>query len=99
MRSPIAVLALVLLALTATSPGIEALAGCLELCPEGTQDVGDCSPDACCSCCVHAGPLSASLPLRVPILDPTGSPPPTDSVPAPPARSSEIPHVPKPLLA
>ena len=95
MRSRVAVLALALLLLTVASPAIEAITGCLELCPDETPGQSRCSSDACCSCCVHAGPLFASLPVPAPTLDLVGSANPPDAPPAPIARSSDILHVPK----
>jgi hypothetical protein len=95
MRSPAAVLALALLMLTVASPGIEAIAGCLELCPDKTPGQDECSNDACCSCCVHSGPLFASLPLPAPTLELAGFATPPDEPTAPPDRSSDILHVPK----
>jgi hypothetical protein len=95
MRSLVTILALALLLLTVASPAIEALAGCLEFCPDETPGQGQCSNDDCCSCCVHAGPLFASLPLPVPTLELTGSAVQPDAPPAPPACSSDILHVPK----
>jgi hypothetical protein len=98
MRS-IAVLALALLTLTVASPGIEAIAGCLELCPDETPEQDVCSNDACCSCCIHAGSLFAARPLPAHGLDRTGAAPPAHVVSVPPALSSRILHVPKPLPA
>lgn len=95
MRSSVATLALALLCLTAASPAIEAVAGCLELCQDETAGQDQCSTDACCSCCVHAGPLFAPLPLPSPTLDLLGSATPAESPRVSPGRSSDILHVPK----
>jgi hypothetical protein len=97
MRSSIAVLALLLLTLTVASAGIEAIAGCLELCPDETAEQDVCSSDACCSCCIHAGSLFAALALPAYRLDRIGAAPPAHVVSVPPAHSSRILHVPKPL--
>jgi hypothetical protein len=95
MRSRLAVLALALLVLTVASPGIEAVAGCLDLCPDETPGQDQCSNDACCSCCFHSGPLFVTMPVPAPSLDPTGAITPPEATPMPPARSSDIQHVPK----
>lgn len=95
MRAPLAVLALGLLLLTILAPAIEVIGGCLELCPDETPGQGQCSSDACCSCCVHGGPLFAALPLPAPALERAGSTALPDPPSAPPARSSDILHVPK----
>ena len=95
MRSRLAVLALALLVLTVASPAIEIVAGCLEACPDEAPGQDRCSDDACCSCCVHAGPLFVTLPLPDPGLELSGSADPA-RLPAPPVpRSSDILHVPK----
>lgn len=95
MRSTVAVLALALVMLTVASPGMEAVAGCLEPCAEETPDQGTCSDDVCCSCCVHAGPLFTPLPLPESPLALSGSATPPDVPPVPPGRPSGILHVPK----
>jgi hypothetical protein len=99
MRRPLAVLALALLALSVASPGIEAVAGCLELCPDETPGQDQCSSDACCSCCVHSGPLFASRPPPATRLALAGSTAPPAPAAPPPARSSDILHVPKPVTS
>jgi hypothetical protein len=99
MRSPVAVLALALLILTVASPAIEAVAGCLTSCPEEAPGPGPCSSDTCCSCCVHAGPLFASLSLPAHTLDRAGLGTPPEAPPVPLDRSSDILHVPKPSAA
>src|SRR5262245_28930910 len=99
MRSRVAVLALGLLMLTAMSPAIEAIAGCFELCPDETAGPDSCSADACCSCCVHSGPLFASLPIPEPDLRLSGETSPPDALPEPPPRCFDILHVPKQLLS
>lgn len=95
MRSPVTALALVLLLLTVASPAIEAVAGCLEPCQDETPGQSQCSYDACCSCCVHAGPLFAALPLPFPTLELVGSATPPEPPRMPVGRSSDILHVPK----
>lgn len=93
MRTPIALWCLALVFLALASPGVEAIAGCLEPCPDEAQE--QCANDVCCSCCVHAGPLSASLGVPSPVLDLTGRANPQGGIAIPPGRSSEILHVPK----
>ena len=88
-------LALALLLLTVASPAIEAVAGCLELCQDETPGQSQCSTDACCSCCVHAGPLFASLPVPEPTLDLAGATVLPDPRRAPTGLSFDILHVPK----
>jgi len=95
MRSAVTTLALALLLLSAASPAIEAVAGCLELCQDESPGQSQCSTDACCSCCVHAGPLFASLPVPEPTLDLIGATTLPDPVPAPADRTLDILHVPK----
>lgn len=95
MRSPAVLLALALLLLTVASPGMEAIAGCLEACPDETPEQRTCSNDVCCSCCVHSGPLFASLPVPAPPLDRAGSALHPDAPSVPPGRPSGILHVPK----
>ena len=99
MRRPLAVLALALLALTFASTGIEAVAGCLEACPDEASGQDQCPDDVCCSCCVHSGPLFTSLPLPAPRLALAGRAAPLAPAATPPARSSDILHVPKPVSA
>jgi hypothetical protein len=90
-------LALALLCLTVASPGIEAVAGCVVPCADEAAGPEDCASDACCSCCLHAGPLSAALPAGLALperADRSGLP----RAGAPrPAAPFEILHVPKPL--
>jgi hypothetical protein len=93
MRRPLALLGLLLVLLAAASPAVEAMAGCLEPCPDEAQ--GQCAGDLCCSCCVHVGPLFAPLDLPSPSLDLTGPAMGLRSSGVPPARSSDILHVPK----
>jgi hypothetical protein len=93
MRPSIAVLGLALVLLALASPGLESIAGCLEPCPDETQ--GQCASDVCCSCCVHTGPLFASLAAPSPLLGPTGRANPQEGAAVPPGRSSDILHVPK----
>ena len=99
MRPAVTTLALVLLLLSAASPAVEAVAGCLEPCQDESPGQGQCSTDACCSCCVHGGPLFASLPLPEPILDLTGETTLPDPGSVAPGRSRDILHVPKPSAA
>jgi hypothetical protein len=93
MRSRIALLCLALVLLALASPGLEAIAGCLEPCPDEAQ--GRCASDVCCSCCVHAGPLFASLAVPSPLLGLTGRATPQEGIAVPPGRSSDILHVPR----
>lgn len=95
MRSPVTALALALLILTAASPAVEAIADCLESCPDEAPGQAPCSDDTCCSCCVHAGPLFASVPLPAHTLDLAGPATPPEPPPVPLDRSSDILHVPK----
>jgi hypothetical protein len=99
MRSRVTLLALMLVFATAMSPAVEVVAGCLEQCADETPGQEQCSRDACCSCCVHAGPMFASLPSPVPSLTATGAavlPGPTAT---PPGRGLGILHVPKLSIA
>ena len=95
MRPALTTLALALLLLSAASPAVEAVAGCLELCQDESPGQGQCSTDACCSCCVHSGPLFGSLPVPEPTLDLIGSAILPESRPAPPGLTLDILHVPK----
>ena len=95
MRSALAALSLALLLLSAASPAIEAVAGCLELCQDESPGQTQCSTDACCSCCVHAGPLFASLPLPEPTLDLVGETALPDAGSPAPGRVLDILHVPR----
>lgn len=95
MRSRVAVLALALLVLTVAAPAIEVAAGCLVACPDEAADQGRCSDDACCSCCLHGGPLCTALPPPAVGLERSGSARPAVLPSAPIARPSDILHVPK----
>jgi hypothetical protein len=95
MRSPVALLCVALVFLALASPGVEAIAGCLESCPDEASGQEGCVNEVCCSCCVHAGPLFASLSVPAHTLDPTGRATPHAASEVPPGRSSDILHVPK----
>jgi hypothetical protein len=95
MRTLVAVLALAFVLLTVLAPAIEAIGGCLELCPDESPVQDQCSRDACCSCCVHSGPLFATLPLPSLTLELAGSTAPPDPPSLPLARSADILHVPR----
>jgi hypothetical protein len=95
MRPAVTTLALALVLLSAASPAIEAVAGCLELCQDENPGQSQCSTDACCSCCVHAGPLFASLPVPEPTLELIGATIPADPRAARSGRTFDILHVPK----
>jgi hypothetical protein len=97
MRSRVALLALVLLALTVASPALEAVAGCLEPCPDETPGQDACPADACCSCCVHTGPLSSPVTIPQPRLEPLGATHPPAAASAPSTEAFDILHVPKSL--
>jgi hypothetical protein len=99
MRTLVACLALALIFLSAAGAGVEALAGCDEPCSNEAPGQSQCAKDVCCSCCVHSGPLSASLPLPAPILAAAGPAGAFDSALVPPGRIFEILHVPKPITA
>ena len=99
MRTLVAGLALALLLLSVGGAGVEAIAGCAEPCADESPGQSQCAKDVCCSCCVHSGPLSASLPLPVPVLTAAGAAGELDASRIPPGRISEILHVPKPIAA
>jgi hypothetical protein len=99
VRTLLACLALTLLVLSVAGAGVEALAGCDEPCTDEAPGQSQCSKDVCCSCCVHSGPLTASLPLPVPVLVAAGPAGGFDSALMPPGRVSKILHVPKPITA
>jgi hypothetical protein len=96
MLSRVAVLAIVLLLLSVAAPGVEAIAGCLEACPDEAPQQRTCSDEVCCSCCVHAGPLFAALPLPAPPVDCVGVALHPDGPSVPTDEPSGILHVPKP---
>jgi hypothetical protein len=52
MPRTLVVIGVVLLALGAITPALEAVAPCAEPCPD--EDAGRCATDQCCSCCVHS---------------------------------------------
>jgi hypothetical protein len=95
MRTRLAILALVLLSLTVSAPAIEPVAGCLELCADESPGQDQCSSDACCSCCIHSGPLFTSLPAPATTLVPAGVLDPPTPVRVPPVLCADILHVPK----
>lgn len=99
MRRLAVLFALALVVLAVLSPGVEALAGCLDVCPDESPSQEECSSDLCCSCCLHPGPLFAALAAPEPAFDRIGSATALPAVPLPPGPAADILHVPKPSAA
>jgi hypothetical protein len=98
MRRSLVLVGLVLLAVAALAPAVEALVPCSRPCVDEEQD-GQCAADECCSCCVHARSVR---PDRVVAADPPALSSAVTPIPAPRrplVDPRDILHVPKPASA
>jgi hypothetical protein len=87
---------LVLLAMAAVAPALEALVPCPEPCVDEGQG-GQCAADQCCSCCVHARSVKPDLTMPVDPLALSSEVAATGGALPAVADPRDILHVPKPV--
>lgn len=98
MRRSLVTMGLVLLALAALAPAVEALVPCPEPCVDEGQD-GQCASEQCCSCCVHSRSVKPDRTVPADPLAPWSDVVATPAAHPPAADPRDILHVPKPASA
>jgi hypothetical protein len=94
MHHVVALIAVALLFAGLIAPGVEAIAGCAQTCPDDDTE-RRCADDMCCSCCMYAPPATLSAEGSA---APAGLSSPTDAAidaATLPGEGNDLLHVPK----